>query len=177
MKLPRWLVVSLLTANALGVIGYGGWWWVTWPEHTGREFATFITARKTAELCRMLRSNEVADRLDTVTRDSRFTDLEFGSRSLIDLLTGHQEFQLAGTRRVPAIRGSSFEAMSPEVIEKYFTMRTAVRFTAERGGVLQSVGVVYDDLILMLDDGEKHHTSPDQLSRFVKTESCQKPGP
>jgi hypothetical protein len=32
MKLPRWLVVSLLTVSAFAVLGYGAWWWVTWPE-------------------------------------------------------------------------------------------------------------------------------------------------
>lgn len=34
MKLPRWLVVSLLSASLLAVLGSGAWWWVTWPVTT-----------------------------------------------------------------------------------------------------------------------------------------------
>jgi hypothetical protein len=32
MKLPRWLLVSLLTVSVLAVLGGAGWWWVSWPE-------------------------------------------------------------------------------------------------------------------------------------------------
>ena len=38
MKLPRWLVISLLRISALSVLGYAGWWWVTWPERSLQEF-------------------------------------------------------------------------------------------------------------------------------------------
>jgi hypothetical protein len=37
MRLPRWLVVSLLSASVLAVLGYVSWWWVTWPERTAWE--------------------------------------------------------------------------------------------------------------------------------------------
>jgi hypothetical protein len=39
MKMPRWLVVSLLSASVLAVMGYGAWWWVTWPERTWNRIA------------------------------------------------------------------------------------------------------------------------------------------
>jgi len=38
MKLPRWLVIAMLTTSVLLPIAAAGWWWVTWPERTAREF-------------------------------------------------------------------------------------------------------------------------------------------
>ena len=38
MKLPRWLVIGLWTSSVLAVLAAAGWWWVTWPERTAREF-------------------------------------------------------------------------------------------------------------------------------------------
>jgi hypothetical protein len=38
MKLPRWLVIAMLTTSMLSVLAAAGWWWVTWPERTAREF-------------------------------------------------------------------------------------------------------------------------------------------
>lgn len=38
MKLPRWLVILMVTTSILGVLAAAGWWWVTWPERTAREF-------------------------------------------------------------------------------------------------------------------------------------------
>jgi hypothetical protein len=41
MKLPRWLVVSLLTVSVFAVLGSGVWWWLTWPKRTAESFAEF----------------------------------------------------------------------------------------------------------------------------------------
>jgi hypothetical protein len=38
MKMPRWLVVSLLSISVLSALGAAGYWWVTWPERTAREY-------------------------------------------------------------------------------------------------------------------------------------------
>jgi hypothetical protein len=32
MKLPRWLVIAMLSSSLLAVLAVGGWWWVSWPE-------------------------------------------------------------------------------------------------------------------------------------------------
>jgi len=32
MKLPRWLVIAMLTTSVLLPLAAAGWWWVTWPE-------------------------------------------------------------------------------------------------------------------------------------------------
>jgi len=37
MKLPRWLVIAMLTTSVLSVLAAAGWWWVTWPARTVRE--------------------------------------------------------------------------------------------------------------------------------------------
>lgn len=42
MKLPRWLVVSLLTLSVFALSSAGAWWWVTWPVRTAREFVTLV---------------------------------------------------------------------------------------------------------------------------------------
>jgi hypothetical protein len=38
MRLPRWLVVSLMNASVIAILGSGTWWWVTWPERTMRAY-------------------------------------------------------------------------------------------------------------------------------------------
>ena len=38
MKLPRWLVVSVLVASLAMVLVTAASWWVTWPERTARMF-------------------------------------------------------------------------------------------------------------------------------------------
>ena len=43
MKLPRWLVIGMLTSSVLAVLAAAGWWWVTWPERTAREFVERLT--------------------------------------------------------------------------------------------------------------------------------------
>jgi hypothetical protein len=57
MKLPRWLVVSLLSVSLLAVFGLellGGWLWVTWPERTAREFVEVMGSMRYEELSRFI---------------------------------------------------------------------------------------------------------------------------
>ena len=46
MKLPGWLVVTLLTASLLAALSAGTWWWVTWPERMARAFVRAINAKE-----------------------------------------------------------------------------------------------------------------------------------
>ena len=46
MKLPRWLVILLRTSSGLAVLAAAGWWWVTWPERTAREFLRMIAGKR-----------------------------------------------------------------------------------------------------------------------------------
>ena len=38
MRLPRWLVILMLTTSVLSVLAAVDWWWVTWPGRTARQF-------------------------------------------------------------------------------------------------------------------------------------------
>ena len=42
MKLPKWMVVAMLGSNLLLVLGFGSWWWVTWPVRTMREVFAIV---------------------------------------------------------------------------------------------------------------------------------------
>jgi len=42
MKLPRWLVIAMLTTSVLSVLAAAGWWWVTWPERTAYELVNLL---------------------------------------------------------------------------------------------------------------------------------------
>jgi hypothetical protein len=46
MKLPRWLVFAMLFSSLLSVLAAAGWWWVTWPERTAREFVALLAERR-----------------------------------------------------------------------------------------------------------------------------------
>ena len=46
MKLPRWLVIGMLTTSVLAVLAAAGWWWVTWPERTACEFVALLAERR-----------------------------------------------------------------------------------------------------------------------------------
>src|SRR5437899_11245501 len=58
MKLPRWLVICLLGSSVLAVLAAAGWWWVTWPERTAREFADRFGAGRIGEAEQMLTQAE-----------------------------------------------------------------------------------------------------------------------
>src|SRR5688572_29201513 len=53
MKLPRWLVIGMLTSSVLAVLAAAGWWWVTWPERAAREFLDLVASGRTIEADRM----------------------------------------------------------------------------------------------------------------------------
>ena len=54
MKLPRWLVIGMLTTSVLAVLVAAGWWWVTWPERTARDFFEAMVADRQEDEMNML---------------------------------------------------------------------------------------------------------------------------
>ena len=42
MKIPRWLLLTLITLSVLGVVLPAGWWWFTWPARTIRDFTALL---------------------------------------------------------------------------------------------------------------------------------------
>ena len=62
MKLPRWLMFGLWTSIVLAVLTAAGWWWVTWPERTMREFTELMLAGKLDDAKLMMRREQTTDR-------------------------------------------------------------------------------------------------------------------
>jgi hypothetical protein len=102
MRLPRWLIVSLLSASVLAVLLAAGWWWVTWPQRTAREVIE-SAATNDKNTYNNLLSPQLAD-LDTLadkagfadTFDvlrSRTTSVEFYPRTWMDLFMGRLSFR------------------------------------------------------------------------------------
>src|SRR5436309_8791521 len=42
MKVPRWLMLLMLTSTVVSVLTASGWWWFMWPERTAREYADLV---------------------------------------------------------------------------------------------------------------------------------------
>jgi len=59
MKLPRWLVIAMLTTSVLAVLAAAGWCWVTWPERTAREFVELLATDKVEEARAMMGQGQV----------------------------------------------------------------------------------------------------------------------
>src|SRR5262245_30663657 len=57
MRLPRWLVLSLLGTSALTLVLTTLWWWSTWPERTAREFIAAIEQQRFGELKPFIKSS------------------------------------------------------------------------------------------------------------------------
>jgi hypothetical protein len=101
MRLPRWIVVSLLIASVvsvIAVIGYGGWWWFTWPERTAREFVELIATKRFDEANRITTFAFESKEFPPIKlqRHDWWKDpkLDCQSRTLRDVLVGSQEFGL-----------------------------------------------------------------------------------
>jgi len=54
MRLPRWLVIVLISTTVITALSFAGWWWVSWPDRTAREFTELMSAEKWEEAQRML---------------------------------------------------------------------------------------------------------------------------
>ena len=46
MKLPRWLVVVMITTSAISLLGAAVWSWVAWPDRTATEFLALLKAER-----------------------------------------------------------------------------------------------------------------------------------
>jgi hypothetical protein len=95
MRLPRCLVVILLTASGLALPGAGAWWWVTWPERTAREWferRTKLTEqREQRERDEPIRSSGLRP---IRFFPKRWCDVTPQSGSIMDLVTGCQRFTI-----------------------------------------------------------------------------------
>ena len=104
MKLPRWLVIGMLTSSVLAVLAAAGWWWVTWPERTAREFAELISAGKFDEAKRFLRPMDEPPKEEPPNRRSQMympllgssvaSEFALDEPTLLDIVVGRRSFRM-----------------------------------------------------------------------------------
>src|SRR5262245_56178735 len=95
MKLPRWLVVTLLSASLVAMLAYGAWWWVTWPERTMNRFVEAARASDVNEWRRLQSDSlKAADRVQE--QDTPWVPTIAGAvpRSWMDVICARQLFNV-----------------------------------------------------------------------------------
>ena len=102
MKLPRWLVIAMLTTSVLSVLAAAGWWWVTWPERTAREFLDMIATERVDDARKIVQHDpERYWPTSFYTFDPSFSwkaaRLESRARSFVDVMLACQEFEIVDT--------------------------------------------------------------------------------
>ena len=86
MKLPRWLVILMLSASVLSVLVAAGWWWVTWPERTAREFVELIRDERVEDALAMIQPSP--------GRDEMTNAMNFDFESHLDWRSKHRTARL-----------------------------------------------------------------------------------
>jgi len=98
MKLPRWLVIAMLTTSVLSMLAAAGWWWVTWPERTVNRFVD----GRYANSFEALQEEKLQRIFDEMKTDVMWRPTVTGSppRSLMDYLKAKQEFEFKARHSV-----------------------------------------------------------------------------
>lgn len=104
MKLPRWLLITMLTTSVLVPLAAAGWSWVTWPERTAREFQILIAQRQWDDATAMMlysgsdypAETVVAWLTSPVQEELR---LEHGPQSWVDVCRCRRQFRM-GEKRI-----------------------------------------------------------------------------
>ena len=130
MKLPRWLLIGMLTASVLAVLAAAGWWWVTWPERTARDLVELMGQARYEAASRMIKVNPehpmpfLRGHPDLQQAWNQ-ANLSMDSSSWLDLVSGRRRFRIP--RDGPLI-----------VLERNTTRVEILQsFTVERGKVVQ----------------------------------------
>src|SRR5262245_60481821 len=104
MRLPRWLVVSLLTVSVLALPGAAAWWWVSWPDRTARQFVERMTSDQNDRswIKLMVRPADFGsvkmsyDPYNTLKPPEDWRDVQPQQRSFRDLLDCRHRFKTSG---------------------------------------------------------------------------------
>jgi len=97
MRLPSWLITTLLTSSLLAVLGAAGWWWVTWPQRTALLFAALVSEEKWDSIDSMVQPTTEFAPIIQIDEDqsidwSRLV-IEPQSRSASDVVMARQFFR------------------------------------------------------------------------------------
>jgi hypothetical protein len=153
MRMPRWLVLTLLSANVLVVLGAGVFWWVTWPDQTARQFVDVVLAgdRDTAVEMLAAAARTIIPHADEITQGARrcptyfeyskptFMDMVCGRRQLYAGLWGEWEFTMkfgtVSARRhdkvglsKPCFGGTDTYELFPRGIVEFFDRQSSESF-------------------------------------------------
>jgi hypothetical protein len=93
MKLPRWLVATLIASSVLLVLGTAAWIWVTWPARTGRVFVEAMRAGDVAAVLAIEPEFQAEARDDHTKYDSH--KITWQASALADVLVGRRQFRVA----------------------------------------------------------------------------------
>ena len=122
MKLPRWLMIGMLTSSVLAVLAAAGLWWVTWPERTAREYIALMAEEK-FDATRAMTTSETWYELNSILgKKLTQSNLERGARRSSDLILGRQCFRISNA-------GTVLKSHEPPASIDF-------RFTVERGRVI-----------------------------------------
>src|SRR5262249_38010344 len=98
MRMPRWLVVSMLAASSLAILAVAGWWWLTWPARISRAIDNILLTENYDELPDEFFDSyrrsyvDVTDAYIYQSLRSNRTPLRPQSRSLMGLISARQDF-------------------------------------------------------------------------------------
>ena len=104
MKLPRWLVIGMLTSSVLAVLA-AGWLWVTWPERAAQEFVDHMATGRYEEAKEMVEleceHGSYVVEFTILSREWtlkkwRWLNLEPKPRTVVDVLCARQWYRIAG---------------------------------------------------------------------------------
>ena len=95
MRLPQWVMASMVTLSLLAILFVLGWYWVIWPTYTAAKLFDHIRNDQMEEACAMIRS---PDERAVVLHVRECTTPSVGTlaarpRALIDLILGREVFE------------------------------------------------------------------------------------
>lgn len=98
MKLPRWLMILMLSSSGLAVLVIPAWWWVTWPTRTAREFVALLGAARLEDAGKMIATGpEIVPAVVPGAEARRAYDvatIKANARSIGNIIDGRQRFRL-----------------------------------------------------------------------------------
>src|SRR5262245_24296917 len=105
MRLPRWLLVTLLTMSALAALAVAAWLWIAMPRRTAERFVAAIDAGNEDEAKSLLTNAEcrIGSAAATFHWSAHHSDnscsistpaSQMLSRDLRDIVFGHQRLEV-----------------------------------------------------------------------------------
>jgi len=139
IKLPRWLVIGMLTSSVLAMLAAAGWWWITWPERTARAVMDRVGEHKFKRVEQYIASTAKT----TYRHEIEVAALAVGDgfpqhvhanrpRTLSDIIFSRQEFEITADSF-----GCNFTIECGKVVES-----SAWGFSSSSRGLNMTIGAI-----------------------------------